>query len=67
MAASQAIERVRDGEHDVCVRHRQAFTLPSSEPLFFAAGLAFGAMAVAARVIDVTGAVAAITAFDVAT
>jgi hypothetical protein len=55
------------GEDDVKVFDRQQFGLPAFEPLCALRALAFGAMAVSAGIVSVSGGVAAVAFFDVAT
>jgi hypothetical protein len=62
---NQAIEVVRQREHQVKVRHGQHFTPPCGDPGFLRPGLALRAVPVPARVIDVPGRAAVVTGFDV--
>ena len=62
---NQAMERMRQREHQVKVRHRQHFTPPCGDPGLLRPGLALRAVPVPARVIDVPGRAAAIAGFDV--
>lgn len=66
MAAGQTIQRMRNGKHQVRVRHRQQFAIACSDPGFLGARLAFRAMAVAARVIHMPGGAALRTLLDMA-
>jgi len=50
----QHIQRVRQGEHQVEVRHRQQLGPPGSQPTFLGQRLALRAMPVAAGVVAVT-------------
>ena len=58
---------MRQGEHQVEVRHRQEFAPSLSQPGFLGPGLALRAMPVAAGVIAVAGGAATIAGLDVAT
>ena len=62
----EAVERVRQREHQVEVRHRQHFALARREPGLFRPHLTAWAMPVAAGVIDMTASPAGIAGYEVA-
>jgi hypothetical protein len=64
--SDQRMERMRQGEHQMEIRHRQQLLAPFRQPVLLGSGLALWAVAVAARVIDVARHPAAVTGLDVA-
>jgi len=64
--SDQAVQLVRQGEHQMEVGHRQQFAPSLDEPGFLGAGLAQRAMAVAAGVIDVARGAAGLAGLDMA-
>jgi hypothetical protein len=64
--ADQRVQRMRQGEHQMEIRHRQQLLAPFRQPVLLGAGLALRAVAVAARVIHVSRHTAAVAGLDVA-
>ena len=62
----QCVQRMRQGEREVEIRHRQQFLAPLRQPVLLGTGLALRAVAVAARVMDVSRHAAAVAGLDVA-
>ena len=65
-SSDQRVQRMRQGEDQMEVRHRQQILAPFRQPVLLGARLALRAVAVAARAIHVARRPAAVTSLDVA-
>ncbi len=64
VAAGQPVDRVRQGEHQMEIRHRQQLPPPRREPSLLGARLALRAVAVTAGVVLIAQHTATVTALD---
>lgn len=64
IAAGQRVQRMRQGEHQMHIGHRQQFPLTRRDPLFLGAGLALRAMPVPAAVKSMPDRATAVALFD---